>query len=548
MAFDITTARPVNGGFDIKTARPEGDMPTSPQQPKKADSALSRFGTGMMDSAYGISQIVPRGISQMASLGGMMPNAVSDFYQKDAGRIDAAVRQREAEYQSPDGFDWARLAGNVASPVNWVGGGAAMKAPSLLGKIAAGAAVGGAQAAAMPVTDTENFASNKAKQVALGAVGGGAAPLIGAGVGRVLNPKTDKAVKSMLNQGVKLTPGEMSGGIVKGAEDALTSVPLLGSVIKGAKKRSIESLNRVAIDRALKPIGGKLPSNIELGRDAIEYAGSQLSKAYDDLLPKLTGKIDDEFVDDVANIVDMVDADDIMNAAEKSKFNSILDRIVRRVSPSNGILGHAIKDIESELGETAATLSKGSIQERGLAGALREVQDSLRNMVTRSNPEYAKELSGINRGWANFKRVQKASGAVGTDMGVFTPAQLQNAVRALDKSKDKSAFSKGAALMQDLSDPAKSRMASSIPNSGTADRLAAMAVLSTLGGGAVVNPLLMPAAATGAAYLPIGRRIAQAILTERPEIVRKTGDLASKYAKYLSTPTALTLSNNKGNK
>ena len=76
----------------------------------------------------------------------------------------------------------------------------------------------------------------------------------------------------------------------------------------------------------------------------------------------------------------------------------------------------------------------------------------------------------------------------------FYPAQLNNAAKALDKSKDKRAFSEGTALMQDLTGPAKQVMPSSIPDSGTAGRTLAN----------ILNPINWPGmAVSGAASIPV---------------------------------------------
>ena len=48
----------------------------------------------------------------------------------------------------------------------------------------------------------------KAKQVGLGAVGGGAAPLAGAAVNKVLNPTQDAAKLALEKSGVNLSVGQ----------------------------------------------------------------------------------------------------------------------------------------------------------------------------------------------------------------------------------------------------------------------------------------------------------------------------------------------------
>jgi len=542
-------------------ARAGQAVPQQAQQPAAQNIGqnlpLPGVRMGAMDPVYGVGQMVPRALQQITSLGGLAENPVSRLYGKSVETMDKATKRREQAYQTQrqeqgdTGFDWGRLGGNVISPVNYAGAGAAVKAaqaPTMLGKVLGGAVLGGAYGSTAPVTGGDNFAAQKAEQVAWGAGGGAAAPIAGAALGRVFNPQTDDAIKGMLKEGVKLTPGEMAGGTLKRGEDILASVPGVGSLVKGAQRRSIESLNTAAINRSLAPLGKQLPKNIDVGRDAINYAKDTLSQAYDDLLPKLTGKIDQQFADDLRNISDMVDMDYVMNDATKQKFGKILnEQVLNRVSGTGGIQGTAIKEIESFLGDLASKFQKSlDPSEAQLADALREVQDTLRQMVTRSNPQYADQLKAINTGYANFYRIQRAGAAVGAQEGVFTPAQLQNAVKALDRSKDKSQFARGNALMQDLSDPAKAVMAQSIPNSGTVDRGLAAATLFSLGGGASVSPLMAPAAVASLGYVPGGRRIAQALLTERPQAVRELGTAAAKYAPYLSAPLATPLARQQG--
>ena len=115
-----------------------------------------------------------------------------------------------------------------------------------------------------------------------------------------------------------------------------------------------------------------------------------------------------------------------------------------------------------------------------------------------------------NTGWANFKRVQRAAGYVGTEDGVFTPAQLQAAVRAADRSKDKARFAEGTALMQDLSSAGKSVLGTKTPNSGTADRLNVSNFLNPMMWAQVVGSI--PGSLM---YTPAGQRLMASALTGR---------------------------------
>lgn len=524
-----------------------------PQPEKSGSDNFSSYGVsmGVVDPIYGVGQLVPRGLSAAAKAIGL--DTVSDLYKQSAENIDTGYKQVSKEYESqrqdPKGFDWGRLVGNVASPINWVGTGAVAPTAKIGAKVATGAAIGGGMTAAMPVENTDNYWTEKAQQFGIGLGAGALGTAATSGIGRVLSPKTAPEVTSMLKEGVKLTAGEMAGGAVKRGEDILRSFPVVGSLVKNSQTNSIKSLNEAAINRALSPIGKSLPKGMDVGRGAIAYAEDTLGQAYDNLLPKLTGKIDKPFADAMDSLDDAVKNNFALEDADKALYKNIMDQIVRNRFSKNGtVFGQGVKDIESELGRLIKSFgSDQSASKRNLSGALSEAQDALRDMLQRANPDNAAELKAINKGWANFKRVQRAASSVGSEEGVFTPAQLQSSVRALDKSKDHSAFAKGMALMQDLSEPAKARMAQSIPNSGSVDRAVGLGLIGAGGlGYQYDNPYLLALGGLGAAYTPAGRKMAEMLLTKRPEIVRQAGTAISKYSPYLASPMAIPLAKNSG--
>jgi hypothetical protein len=177
-----------------------------------------------------------------------------------------------------------------------------------------------------------------------------------------------------------------------------------------------------------------------------------------------------------------------------------------------------MKEVESVLGKEARKwASSGDPAQRGLGDAIRELQSSLRGAVERSaGPESAAELKAANTAWANFVRIADASGRAGAVEGRFTAPQLDAAVR---KAGSKSAYRKGDALMQDLSDAGKGVLPSSVPDSGTASRIfTGGGVGALLGNMAGIEPTTM--ALGGAALLPYTNMGGQAmlkLLAERPE-------------------------------
>lgn len=488
----------------------------------------SRTGTvgsmvmGAVDPVYGIGQMAPRALSEITSLGENYPNTVSRLYDKSAQTVDTANNARENSYDQArtaagrTGIDWGRIAGNIVSPANAVPGkiiGQFPEAANLAGRLTQGAVSGGMFGATAPVnTDDGSYAGQKTAQVGVGAVGGAAIPAVGKLAAALVSPKISSNVQTLLDEGIKLTPGQILGPGAKKIEDKLTSF-LPG--VAARQQESIKDLNTAVANRALNPIGEQLPEGMA-GRDANAYVQGKLQDAYNTLLPKMTGKNDAEFQNEINNLKGMVST---LPEQEQKSFNSVLDRDLNsRISPNGNVTGESLKDIESALNKQVTNYSGVTdAYQKQLGGAFKETQASLRRMIARNNPDYAGELQSINEGYANFARLRKASSAIGADEGDFTPAQLANAVRDADKTKDHGAYMAGNALMQDLSDPAKAVLPSKVPDSGTTGRM----VLPYLaGGGAAVlagHPLAtMLGAGTMGLYTKPGQALARAILAPRP--------------------------------
>jgi len=335
-------------------------------------------------------------------------------------------------------------------------------------------------------------------------------------VASMISPNVAPEVKTLMNEGITPTPGQILGGGAKRFEEGLSSVPIVGDFIKNAQLRAVEDLNKVAFDRALKPIGKELPKDVT-GREAIKFTSDTLGDAYEQLLPKMTVKADTTFNTELSNLKQAVDSGAI-DQASKNFFNKWVDtNIANKFQGQNAITGETLKGIQRDLQKKINELSLStSNDERVIAGALKEAQDQFRQLVTRSNPQNAAELKAIDTGYANFKRIQNAAGKVGAEEGVFSPAQLQNAVRAADKSKDKARFAEGNALMQDLSEAGKTVLGNKVPDSGTPYRTMA-AVLATGGAGLAGHPgLAASLAAAPVMYSETGQKMMAALLAKRP--------------------------------
>jgi len=335
-------------------------------------------------------------------------------------------------------------------------------------------------------------------------------------IASIISPNVAPEVKTLMNEGITPTTGQILGGSAKRLEEGLSSVPFVGDFIKNAQVRAVEDLNKAAFNRALKPIGKELPKDVT-GREAVKFTGDTLGDAYEKLLPKMTVKADTTFNTELSNLKQAVDSGAI-NDASKNFFNKWIDtNVFNKFQGQGAITGETLKGIHSDFRNKINELSASTNNdERVIAGALKEAQDQFRQLVTRSNPQNAAELKAIDTGYANYKRVQNAASKVGAEEGVFSPAQLQNAVRATDKSKDKAKFAKGEALMQDLSESGKTVLGNKVPDSGTPYRT--MAAMLASGGAGLSG---YPGIAAGLAAAPVmystaGQKMMAALLAKRP--------------------------------
>ena len=515
-----------------------------PVKPTGEISRTERVLRGVKDPLDGAAQLfekmMPQGFNDAnRSVNNWLAEKTGLLSKMPESGVDGLIKQQEADYQAKrsaageSGFDGYRTIGNIVSPVNLAIASKLPAAATLAGRIGVGALGGGASAALNPVAG-DDFWSEKGAQVATGAAFGGAVPAVTSGLARAISPNASKNANVALlkSEGVKPTIGQTLGGWANAAEEKAQSLPIVGDAITAARQRANDQMNKAAFNRALAPIGEKLPNGQALGGSAVEYTGAKLGQAYDNLLPKLTTQADDQFSKGVQSLQGMVNQGALDPKYSKLFDKTLKDRVLDKFQGQNAMTGQTLKDTESFLtGEVKRFGMSQDPDARLLGDAYKELQSQLRSLVTRSNPQHADELKAINTGYANFKRVQNAAAKVGSDEGVFTPAQLQNAVRAMDKSKDKARFAEGNALMQDLSGAAKSQMSGKIADSGTAGRL-------MLGGGALgaamVNPLIPAGLLTGAAfYTPALQNMLRGAVSNRGSLAEPAANALRKSAPLL---------------
>lgn len=511
----------------VEAAR-RGLLPDKPVATPSFGDRAANVGLGVLrgarDPIDAGAQLLTRGLEAIAPSG----SSFETFMKGERQKVEAINRDAEAQYQGArlgKGFDPARLVGNVAATIPMT---AALPATIGGSAIAGGAAAGGAMGALQPVQGEDQSAGDfwtaKAKQTGTGAVLGGGVSAAGKAISRVIQPKSSPEVQALMDIGVSPTPGQVMGGGLKRVEEAATSIPLVGDAIKRAQTRAVEDFNRGTINKALEPIGEKLSNKTLVGREAIEEAGRKVSAAYDDILPKLTAKADQQFVTQMNSIVDL--AKNLPGERSKQFMSIVSDNLISRFNPNTKtISGETLKQAESELGRLAAQYRGSAVaDERLLGSALQETVSTLRGLVERSNPALAPRLSAINNSYAQLLRLENAAGRLGSKDGVFSPAALTGAVRQMDSSLRHRAFARGDAMLQDIAEAGQKVLGPRLPDSGTSTRaMIGGGVLAGASGGAGAVAGFNPIAAAGlgagllGGYTPIGQRVTASLLARRPE-------------------------------
>lgn len=494
-------------------------------------SRTERFGRGLYDpisaGAQLLTNILPESV---VSAGNRLNNLIAEKTGLVApipeGGINQLTRQEEQAYQArraaggESGLDAYRLAGNVLNPANLAIGARLPQAASLAGRVGVGALGGAASGALTPVAEGD-FGTEKLKQIAGGAAVGGALPVLTGAVSRVISPNASRNANLELlrQEGVTPTIGQALGGRLNTVEEKLQSIPIIGDAIANARKRSLESFNQAAINRATGKIGQEQSG---IGQEGIKKAGDAISNAYDDALNSITGvRLDGQFNGNLLQLRGLAQG---LTDPLRNKFNDTVNQILlRKVSRNGSILPDDYKAIDSELGNLASRYGKSQVaSEQEFGDAVKQLQSLLNQQMFRSNPQVAGQLQAADEAYANLVRLEGAARAAKNNEGVFTPAQLNQAVQAADNSVRKRSVARGTALLQDLSNAGQSVLGNRVPNSGTTDRAA---LAATVGAG-LINPLIPLGIAGGAGlYTSPLQRALVASVASRPQAAQPTADL-----------------------
>jgi hypothetical protein len=377
-----------------------------------------------------------------------------------------------------------------------------------------------------------NSLGGTAIDAALGGVGGKIGSSVINGAAKLISPIVRPGIQTLIDAGVPLTAGQITGGALRRVEDGSKSIPIFGDVVGAAQARSLGGLNLAVANRALAPIGESVPAGVAPGREAIAHAGDVLSDRYNSLLPTLTITPDQQFGQDLQSLGAQAAAN--LSGDHATQLGRLIkSSIIDKIDPATGqIAPHAMQDAETTLGLKLSRNSRSPYPaDQDFSDALTTTREMLRDLVERNNPQAAPQLSALREGWRNLVIGENATAALGAHEGVFTPGQLAGAVKRSDDTVRNRGYARGTAMMQDLSDAALAHLPSKVPDSGSPFRHALEAgVAGLVGKEAGMGPAMGRAGLIGSLlsipYTQGGQPVFQGLLAgARPSVAPAIADL-----------------------
>lgn len=251
------------------TSNLQQQKPAGPAGNASAGGIFGGIKMGLRDPIDAGAQMLDRGLKSIgvdtdgisrsvnAAAKRVLPDSVADTLFS-AKPVDQIVNDQNAQYAADkaaagrDGMDFARLAGNVANPVNMIPGNALMKGAQGVKALAiAGAKAGALGGALQPVLgNTDNFWTDKAEQAGAGALAGAVMTPAVAKVGDAAGKGLQRVAERFQEQGGPVVIGR--GGISPADLDVAVNRLLQTQGMKA------EEMPPVIIDSIKRQIGESL--------------------------------------------------------------------------------------------------------------------------------------------------------------------------------------------------------------------------------------------------------------------------------------------------
>lgn len=384
---------------------------------------------------------------------------------------------------------------------------------------------------------------------ALGAAGSGLGQAAGRGLSNAVGGvNLAPAVQALKNRNVPLTTGQTLGGAFKAAEDKAASLPIVGDMIKRRTNESFKGFNEAAFKQGGEPIGFT-PRNV--GEDGVNEMGDAVSDAYTKATNGVNVEPDQQFFDDLVNLQGRkAELPDEL----QPRFDRLMSNHTKGVEVGGSLSGEqyqrAIKGLKSARSNASQAAAEFAEPYREITTGGIDAFDDL--MMRGGGDDTVNALSRANSANKNMKILEDASldrAKIGTQTGeaeVFLPSQLLAAARKSEKKY-------GRSDLKDFAKAGQEVLPSTVPNSGTADRVMQAGLATTAIGGAAgydyANETAGATPATLAALAVLaaggtrrGQNMINGAITLRPEALKRAGEqIRKRQGMFGSAAVPLTL-------
>lgn len=369
------------------------------------------------------------------------------------------------------------------------------------------------------------------------------------GAGHVASGVRNQAVRTLNDLGVPMTVGQVLGqsgrfgNAVRTFENALSGIPVVGDVVKARQREGFQGLNQAAFNQGLDPIGAT--TNGTIGAEGVDAARNAVSNAYNNTLDPLSLARDAQFTaaNDAARAAGTGLPDDMAGRATYA-----IDRAVQNFSPEDELSGRgfqqAIRRFRRATSQNAP-LPNGD----DLGDVMRQAEGAYNGLVERQAPDVLPAYQNANQANRNVSVIKDAVNRArnGTRTGetdLFSASQLSDAAAANARRFGGTEGTTQQPFFQ-LTRAAQQVLPSNVPDSGTAGRLATLALPTLLGGAGAGGGYALGDAGEGAKYglgagllaTLGGTRSAQRLMTrallERPDWAERLSTELARRSPYV---------------
>jgi hypothetical protein len=368
------------------------------------------------------------------------------------------------------------------------------------------------------------------------------------GVGGAAGGVRDESVRYLRDRGVPLTVGQALaqsgrvGSAVKGIEDRLTGIPVVGDIINGRRREGFEAFNQAAFDQGLAPIEASTGGVVR--EQGVDLARAARSRAYSDALDPVRVTADAPFVSDMRRTIAAGRA--LPDPMSGNLDYTLPTRVGNSFDAAGGLTG---RDFQQSIRGLRRDAKAVEAQPYGydFGQVTSQAEGALEGLLGRQAPDALPAYRAANEANRNVEILRDAvnRGRVGTrvgEPGLFAPSQLSDAAAANSKKFGGTHGTTDQPFF-DLTRAGQRVLPSNVADSGTAGRLATLALPATLGGvgtgigyaGGGAQEGAQTGLGLGALLALGGSRRGQQLLTraliDRPEWLRNAGDAISRRAR-----------------